>query len=177
MRKYQYQQDAAPPTAIQPFNAVTSSNPTTSATTKQATTTTPQPERKRFEGQCFYCGKTGYRKNECCARQRDEANGIKKEDAIPMKKTVDPDKPKYNPKLVCQICGYTGHSARDCRRRVPKESSSAYGKIPYATNPQDDNKARRQELKRQQKPMNPMQAVNEEDEQTSYSDEDINQGF
>ena len=29
-----------------------------------------------------------------------------------MKKPVDPDKPKYNPTLVCQICGYTGHSAR-----------------------------------------------------------------
>ena len=177
MRKYQDQQYAASPTAIQPFNAVTSSNPTTSATTKPATTTTTQPERKRFEGQCFFCGKTGHRKNECRARQRDEANGIKKEDAIPMKKTVDPDKPKYNPKLVCLIFGYTGHSARDCRRRVPKESSAAYGKIPYATNPQADNKARRQDLKRQQKPMNPMQAVNEEDEQTSYSDEDINQGF
>ena len=103
--------------------------------------------------------------------------GSKKEDAIPMKKTVDPDKPKYNPKLVRQICGYTGHSARDCRRQVPKESSSAYGKVPYATNSQDDNNARRQDLKRQQKPMNPMQAVNEEDEPTSYSDEDINQGF
>ena len=97
MRKYQYQQYAAPPTAIQPFNTVTSSNPATSATTKPATTTTTQPERKRFEGNCFYCGKTGHRKNECRARQRDEANGIKKEDAIPMKKTVDPDKPKYNP--------------------------------------------------------------------------------
>ena len=178
MRKYQCQQYAAPPTAIQPFNAVTSSVPTNNATTKPATTTTTQStERKRFEGQCFYCGKTGHHKTECRARQRDEANGIKKEDAIPMKKAADPDKPKYNPKLVCQICGYTGHSARDCRRRVPKESSSAYGKIPYATNSQDDNKAKRQDLKRQQQPMNAMQAVNDEEEQTSYSDEDINQGF
>ena len=178
MRKYQYQQYAAPPTTIQPFNAVTSSVPTNNATTKPATTTTTQPtERKRFEGQCFFCGKTGHRKTECRARQRDEANGIKKEDAIPMKKAADPDKPKYNPKLVCQICGYTDHSARDCRRRIPKESSSAYGKIPYATNSQDDNKARRQDLKRQQRPMNPMQAVADEEEQISYSDEDMNQGF
>ena len=140
MRKYQYQQYAAPPTTIQPFSAVTSSVPTNNETTKPATTTTQPTERKRFEGQCFYCGKTGHRKTECRARQRDEANGIKKEDAIPMKKAADPDKPKYNPKLVCQICGYTGHSARDCRRRIPKESSSAYGKIPYATISQDDNK-------------------------------------
>ena len=62
MRKYQYQQYAAPHTTIQPFNAVTSSVPTNNATTKPATTTTTQPtERKRFEGQCFYCGKTGHR--------------------------------------------------------------------------------------------------------------------
>ena len=102
MRKYQYQQYAAPPTTIQPFNAVTSSIPTNNETTKPTTTTTTQPtERKRFEGQCFYCGKTGHRKTECRARQRDEANGIKKEDALPMKKATDPDKPKYNPKLVC----------------------------------------------------------------------------
>ena len=160
MRKYQNQQYAAPPTTIQPFNAVTSCIPTNNETTKPTTTTTTHPtERKRFEGQCFYCGKTGHGKTECRARQRDEANGIKKEDAIPMKKATDPDKPKYNPKLVCQFCGYTGHSARDCRQRNPKESSSAYGKIPYATNSQDDNKARRQDLKRHQRPMNPMQAV------------------
>ena len=178
MRKYQYQQYAAPPTTIQPFNAVTSSIPTNNETTKPTTTTTTQPtERKRFERQCFYCRKTGHRKTECRARQRDEANGIKKKDAVPMKKATDPDKPKYNPKLVCQICGYTGHSARDCRRRISKESSSAYGKIPYATNSQDDNKARRQDLKRQQRQMNPMQAVTDEEEQISYSDEDINQGF
>ena len=114
MRKYQYQQYVAPPTAIQPFNAVTSSVPTTNTTIKPATTTTTQPtERKRFEGQCFYCGKTGHRKTECRARQRDEANGIKKEDAIPMKKATDPDKPKYNPKLVCQICGYTLQETAD----------------------------------------------------------------
>ena len=94
-----------------------------------------------------------------------------------MKKPADPDKPKYNPKLVCQICGYTGPSARDCRRKVPKESSSAYGKKPYALNSQRDNKTRRQDLKRQQQPMHQMQVITEEDEQTSYSDEDINQGF
>ena len=94
-----------------------------------------------------------------------------------MKKPADPDKPKYNPKLVCQICGYTGHSARDCRRRVPKENSSAYGKIPYATNSQDDNKTRRHDLKRQQLLLNQMEAVDDNDEQDHYADEDINQGF
>ena len=60
MRKYQYQQYTTPPTTIQPFNAVTST--ITNTTTKQATTTT-QPDRKRFEGQCFCCGKTGQKKH------------------------------------------------------------------------------------------------------------------
>ena len=94
-----------------------------------------------------------------------------------MKKPADRDKPKYNPKVVCQICGYAGHSARDCRRRVPKESNSAYEKIPYGTNSQDDNKTQRQDLKRQQTPINQMEAVNQEDEQNKHSDEDINQSF
>ena len=50
MKKYQYQKYAAPPTTIQPFNAVTSSIPTNNETTKPTTTTTTQPtERKRFE--------------------------------------------------------------------------------------------------------------------------------
>ena len=176
MRKYQYQQYTTSQTTIQPINAVTSSNTTTNTTTKPTATTT-QPERKRFEVQCFYCGKTGHRKTECRDKQRDDTNGIKKEDAIPMKNPAKPDKLKYNPKLVCQICGYTGHSAKDCRRRVPKESSSTNGKIPYATKSQHDNKTRRQDLKRQQQPMKQMQAITEEDKQTSYSDEDLNHGF
>ena len=146
MRKYQYQQYTTP----QPFNAVTSTN--TNTNNKTATTTT-QPERNKVEGQFFYCGKTGHRKVECKAKQRDEANGIKKEDAIPMKKQTEPDKPKYNPKLVCQICGYTRPSARDCRRQVPKASSSDDGKVPYTTISLEDNKNSRDELKRQQRPI------------------------
>ena len=91
MRNYQYQQYTTHQTTIQPFNAVTSTNK--NATTKPTTTTT-QPERKRLEGHCFFCGKTGHRKTECRSNQRDEANGKRKEDAIPMKKPVDPDKLK-----------------------------------------------------------------------------------
>ena len=56
MRNYQYQQYTSPQTTIQPFNAVTSSNTTTNTSTTP-TATTALPERKRFEGQCFYCGK------------------------------------------------------------------------------------------------------------------------
>ena len=143
MHKYQYQQYTTTQTTIQHFNAVTSTNSNTTRST--------QPERKKFEGQCFYSGKTGHCKRECRGKQRFEANGIKNEEATPIRKQTDPDKLKDNSKLVCQICGYT--------------------------NSQEDNKNRRQELKRQQRPISQMEAVDEDDEHDHYSDEDINQGF
>ena len=34
----------------------------------------------------------------------------------------------------------TGHSARGCRRRVPKQGNSAYSKIPYETNNENTTK-------------------------------------
>ena len=59
MLKYQYQQYTTPQTTIQPFNAVISTN---SNTNNKPPTTSTQPEIKKFEGQCFYCGMTGHRK-------------------------------------------------------------------------------------------------------------------
>ena len=105
MRKYHYQQYTTPQTTIQPFNAVTSTN--TNTNNKPATTTT-QPERKKFEGHCFYCGKTGHRKIECRTEQCDEANGIKKEDAIPMKKQTDLDNSKTTPNWYVRSAGTQG---------------------------------------------------------------------
>ena len=64
MRKYQYQQFTTPPANIQPFNVVT----TTTTTNKPAPAVT-EPQRKNFEGQCFYYGKTGHRKIECRAKR------------------------------------------------------------------------------------------------------------
>ena len=138
MRNYQHQQFTAPPTTIHSFKAVTTTTPATKPTLAPT-----QPEGKKIEEQCFYCDKTGHRKIEYRAKQSVEANGIAKEDVTKTTRTSNPDKSKYNPKLVCQICGYTGHSVRDCRRRVPKESSSAYGNVPNSTNSQEDNKNRR----------------------------------
>ena len=45
------------------------------------------------------------------------------------------------------------------------------------TNTQEDNKARRQDLKRQQLPLDHIEVVDEDNEQNNYSDEAINQGF
>ena len=175
-RKYQYQQVLTTIPPVQPFNQITTGGyvpPTTNYQQPQTKPTTDQLQQKRFEGKCFYCGKLGHRKHECRSKQRDEANGIVKPDAIPRNSTAPQDKPKYNPKLVCQICGYTGHSAKDCRHRVPKESSTPYGKIPYQKADQDENKERRREIKRQQRPVNQLTtAPTEECENASSSDED-----
>ena len=102
-------------------------------------------DNKRFGGKCLYCGQQGHMKQECRGRQKDEANCISEPIVIQPAKQKEDNKPKYNPKLVCQICGYTGHSARDCRKRIPKHTSTQYGQLPYKRTDDQENKERRRE--------------------------------
>ena len=132
----------------------------------------PKTETKRFEGKCFYCGKQGHRKQDCRGPQRDEANGTTKPDAIQPAKRQEVDKPEYNPKLVCQICGYTGHSARDCRKRIPKQTSTPYGQLPYKRTDDQENKERRRELKQQQRPVNQLE-IQEDNTDLSSGEEHV----
>ena len=156
LRKYQYQNVIQQSTSTyQPFNQMSDNN--TKKEFTRSDQSQPKTETKRFEGKCFYCGKQGHRKQECRGRQRDEANGTTKPDAIQPAKRQEDDKPKYNPKLVCQICGYTGHSARDCRKRIPRQTSTPYGQLPYKRTDDQENKERRRELKQQQRPMNQLE--------------------
>ena len=174
-RKYQYQQVLTAPPPVQPFNQITTGGyvpPTNNQQQSQPKQHPEQQPQKKFEGKCFYCGKMGHRKHERRSKLRDEANGIVKPDAIPRNSTAPTDK-KYNPKLVCQICGYTGHSARDCRHRFPKESSNPYGKIPYQKADTEESKERRRDLKKQQRPINQLAAAPADDrENTSSSEEE-----
>ena len=135
----------------------------------------PKTENKRFKGKCFYCGKQGHRKQECRGSHIDEANGVNKLDAIQPTKRQDEDKPKYNPKLVCHICGYTGHSARYCRKRIPKQTSSPYGQLPYKRTDEQENKERRRELKQQQRPMNQMDIQDNDEDPSSEGEQDFQQ--
>ena len=105
-------------------------------------------------------------------RQRDEANGVTKPDAIQPTQRQDDDKPKFNPKLVCQICRYSGHSARDCRKRIPKQRSTPYGQLPYKRTDDQKIKGRRRELKQQQRRMNQLEIQNDNDD--SFSEEEQN---
>ena len=56
----------------------------------------------------------GHRQAECCPKARGAKNGI-----LPTseRETNADDHPQYNRKLVFQICGYTGHSAKYCNQR------------------------------------------------------------
>ena len=105
--------------------------PNNNTTEKTAT----REVKRRFEGNCRYCNILGHKWIECRKRLRDEANGItKKTQQRPQTDNTNAqqqqtEKPRYNSKLVCQICGKVRHSARDCRDRVP--SASAYRNIPY----------------------------------------------
>ena len=57
---------------------------------------TQTTEKTKFEGQCFYSGKTDHRKQECRSRLRDENSKTLRRDTIkPQKRTEG--KPKYNP--------------------------------------------------------------------------------
>ena len=91
LRKHQYQnvlQQHA--TTYQPFNQMSDNNSKREFT--RSDQSQPKSDTKRFDGKCFYCGKQGHRKQECRGRQRDEANGINKPDAIQPTKRQDEDK-------------------------------------------------------------------------------------
>ena len=139
-RRCQYAQLLPGTSDMQPLNQVHSYQPkqNNAQPTPNHNNAEKNPSReikRRFEGHCRYCNILGHKWIECRKRLRDEANGITKKtqqqnqndntNAQPQQT----EKPRYNSKLVCQICGKVGHSARDCRDRVP--GASAYRNVPY----------------------------------------------
>ena len=117
-RRCQYAQLIPNTTNAQPFNQI--SAPQANATAPQSSTSQPTQNRetkRKFDGQCRHCGITGHKWAECRKRLREEANNKTANQNMqqPTQSTNNQEiKPKYNPKLVCQICGKVGHSARDC---------------------------------------------------------------
>ena len=49
---------------------------------------------------------------------------------------------------MCHICGYTGHSAEDCRYRIPQ--TLANGSVPYNRQSTSENRDFRRDLRRAQ---------------------------
>ena len=82
-------------------------------------------------------------------------------------------KPKYNAKLVCQICGYTGHSAKTCKQR--NQPASAYRQVPYERQSQNENKNFRREFKQSHKaqPINEMSVQTDDINSDESYDSDV----
>ena len=131
--------------------------------------------KRRFEGNCRYCNILGHKWIECRKRLRYEANGItKKSQQRPQPgnnnaQQQETEKPRYNSKLVCQICGKIGHSARDCRDRVP--GASAYRNVPYDKQSTNENREFRREFKQSQNNYQPTYQVTQATSQTTLPEE------
>ena len=104
--------------------------------------TTPQTqnprETKRFEGKCFNCDKLGQRQAECRQIARDAENGTLRTRERQENKD---ERRQYKRKLVCQICGYTGHSAKYCSQR--QRNASPYRQMPYEKQTPDEKRNQR----------------------------------
>ena len=146
-RRCQYAQ-LIPNTTPQPFNQI--SAPQHNAAEPQSSNSQPPQNRetkRKFDGQCRHCGITGHKWAECRKRLREEAqnknNHNQKQPAQPT--NTQDVKPKYNHKLVCQICGKVGHSARDCYYR--NTTTSAYRSVPYSKQSTEENKQFRRDFR------------------------------
>ena len=127
-------------------------SPNQSPTTIMLITRTPTTidvERK-FDGNCRYCHIQGHEWINCRKQLRDKAHGINtKTQQQPQPENNNsqqqqPAKPRYNSKMVCQICGNIVHSVRDCRNRVP--GASAFRNVPYEKQSTTENREFRQDF-------------------------------
>ena len=182
-------QTAIPHTAVTLVNEV--SQPS------QQPQKTPQANRDRevprFNGNCNYCGIKGHKKAECRKRMKDEKMRNDRSDnrdrsyerrrdssrddnryterrdtRNERRETYPKDTRPYNSKLVCQICGYTGHSAVNCYQRT--KGASAYRNLPYARQDKDENTEFRRDFKRSQRSY-PANEMTDNTEEQYYSDE------
>ena len=173
---------------IQNYPAKQQTNQQTTSTSNNAAKPNAKKEVKRkFEGNCRYCNIVGHKWIDCRKRLRDESNGIhtktyQRPQQDSNNQQPQTDKTRYNPKLVCQICGKVGHSARDCRECVP--GASAYQNVPYQKQSTTENREFRRDLRQsqntRQQPYYVAQATSEttqtEDQNDCY-DEDYNEEF
>ena len=148
-RRCQYAQLIPNTTSAQPFNQISAPQPNVAA--PQASNAQHQRNRetkRKFDGQCRHCGMHGHKWAECRKRLREEAQA-KPPSPTPHKLAqptqTQETRPKYNSKLVCQICGKVGHSARDCYYR--NTTTSAYRSVPYPMQSTEENRQFRRDFK------------------------------
>ena len=147
-RRCQYAQ-LIPNATAQPFNQISAPQPNVAAPQPSNSQPTQNKETKRkFDGQCRHCGIPGHKWAECRKRLREEANNktTTPNQQQPAQPTNTQEvKLKYNPILVCQICGKVGHSARDCYYR--NTTTSAYRSVPYSKQSTEENKQFRRDFR------------------------------
>ena len=142
LRTCQYAQLLSTNSSAQPFNQMSAPQPPTTAPQNSQSQPQQNKETKRkFDGQCRHCGIHGHKWAECRKRLREEnqskpANSNSQPAAQPSQEQQP--KPKYNSKLVCQICSKVGHSVRDCYYR--NTGTSAYRSVPYRKQSTDENR-------------------------------------
>ena len=148
-RRCQYAQLIPNTTSAQPFNQISAPQPNVAA--PQTCNAQPQQNRetkRKFDGQCRNCGIHGHKLAECRKRLREEAQ-VKPPCRTPQQPAQPTQtqeiRPKYQSKLVCQICGKVGHSARDCYCR--NSTTSAYRSVPYPKQSTEKNRQFRRDFK------------------------------
>ena len=116
-RQFQYQQLIPQPNRTRPFNEITSLNNRPPQGTHKTASTNDRPNSSE---DCLYCGKRGHKERDCRSK-KPEANTQPQDNR---QEEPQPERAKYNSKLVCNSCRYTGHSARDCIHRAKGASQS-----------------------------------------------------
>ena len=137
---------------------------------KGLTLTEHNTQLKKFDSTCRFGLMYRHKWAECRKRQRDEAAGhsnTKAKKAPELQNQNQQEfRPKFNANIVCQICGYVGHSAKHCRYWIP--STSAFGSEPYNKQTTTGNRDFRRDFRRAQ------HGYNQANEMTtqSYPEED-----
>ena len=138
-----------------------------------------EERQRKLSGACFHCNKNkkGQKALNCRTRKRElpqnDPPSTESNDTRTQRTQAKPrqDEPSCNPKLVCQICGNTGHSAATCTHRNTK--MSAYRGIPYQSQKPDENRGFRKNFKKAHKRQFQVRQFDEAQSNTSQSWDEI----
>ena len=139
----------------------------TEKTTTGALEGTTNHRKPELNGDCHYCGKQRQRARECGSKKREQAQ----QETPQNKRREQTERQKYNSKLVCQNCGYTGHTARtaDCRHK--RKEASAYRSVPYQKQSTENNQQSWKNFKKDYKTLPINEASEQPDHITSSGNE------
>ena len=150
-RRYQYQLFMGTQQP-QPFNEVSSRHE--ERQNERATRQNPD-QQKMFSGTSFQCNKKSHKALDCRTRKRElEQNELPHTESSEQRPQQEQNKMgrarlNYNPKLVCQICGNTGHSELTSTHK--NTNTNTYRSIAYQGQNPDGNRSFRKDFKQANK--------------------------